>query len=106
MSDRIAIMYLGKIVETGAREELFNRFLHPYTEALLSAIPQIAPGPRKQRIVLEGDLPSPMAQPSGCPFHTRCPYAEQPLCFEDLPPLEEKELHHYAACHLSTKLFR
>jgi peptide/nickel transport system ATP-binding protein len=106
MSDRIAIMYLGKIVETGAREELFNRFLHPYTEALLSAIPQIDPGPRKPRIVLQGDLPSPMAPPTGCPFHTRCPYAEQPVCFEDPPPLEEKEPHHYAACHLSTKIFR
>jgi peptide/nickel transport system ATP-binding protein len=106
MSDRIAIMYLGKIVETGAREDLFKRFLHPYTEALLSAIPQIDSGPRKQRIVLQGDLPSPMAPPSGCPFHTRCRYAEQPLCFEDPPSLEEKEPHHYAACHLSTKIFR
>ncbi|MCM2357193.1 MAG: ATP-binding cassette domain-containing protein, partial [Geobacteraceae bacterium] len=86
MSDRIAIMYLGKIVETGAGDDVFARFLHPYTEALLSAIPQIVPGIRKQRIILQGDLPSPFAPPSGCPFHTRCPYAERPLCYEVPPP--------------------
>jgi peptide/nickel transport system ATP-binding protein len=106
ISDRIAIMYLGKIVETGAREDVFNRFLHPYTEALLSAIPQIVPGSRKQRIVLQGDPPSPFAPPPGCPFHTRCPYAKRPLCFEIPPPLAEKEPNHLAACHFSAKLFR
>lgn len=106
MSDRIAIMYLGRIVETGVRDEVFNRFLHPYTEALLSAIPQIVPGTGKQRIILQGDLPSPFAPPPGCPFHTRCPYAERPLCFEVPPPLGEKEPNHFAACHFSAKLFR
>jgi peptide/nickel transport system ATP-binding protein len=106
MSDRIAIMYLGKIVEIGTREDLFTRFLHPYTEALLSAIPQIVPETRKQRIILQGDLPSPFTPPSGCPFHTRCPYAERPLCYEVPPPLEEKEPNHRAACHFSEKLFR
>jgi peptide/nickel transport system ATP-binding protein len=105
MSDRIAIMYLGKIVETGKRDAIFSRFLHPYTEALLSAIPQIVPGSRKQRIILQGDLPSPFSPPPGCPFHTRCPYAERPLCFEAAPPLEEKEPHHFASCHFSAKLF-
>ncbi|RPH75089.1 ATP-binding cassette domain-containing protein [bacterium] len=106
MSDRIAIMYLGKIVETGEREAVFNQFLHPYTEALLSAIPQVPPGPQRKRIVLQGDLPSAIAPPGGCPFHTRCPYAEKPVCFEVPPPLEEKEPHHFAACHFSEKLFR
>ncbi|HEY6874685.1 MAG TPA: oligopeptide/dipeptide ABC transporter ATP-binding protein [Geobacteraceae bacterium] len=105
-SDRIAIMYLGKIVEMGEREDLFTRFLHPYSEALLSAIPRIVPVAGKPRIILQGDLPSPFAPPSGCPFHTRCPYAERPLCFEVTPPLEEKEARHFAACHFSEKLFR
>lgn len=106
MSDRIAIMYLGKIVETGEREGVFSRFLHPYTEALISAIPHIDQGTGKKRIILQGDLPSPFAPPPGCPFHTRCPYAERPLCFEVPPPLEEKEPDHLAACHFSAKLFR
>jgi peptide/nickel transport system ATP-binding protein len=106
MSDRIAIMYLGKIVETGEREAVFSRFLHPYTEGLLSAVPRIVPEQRKKRIILHGDLPSPIDPPGGCPFHTRCPYAEKPLCMEVIPPLEEKESGHLAACHLSSKLFR
>ena len=106
MSDRIAIMYLGKIVETGYREDIFTRFLHPYTEALLSAVPEVTPDSGRKRIILKGDIPSPLAPPSGCPFHTRCPYAEHPVCFNVPPPLEEKEHNHFAACHLSTKLFR
>jgi peptide/nickel transport system ATP-binding protein len=106
MSDRIAIMYLGKIVEMGDREAVFGRLLHPYTEALLSAVPQIRPEERRKRIVLQGDLPSPLSPPTGCPFHTRCPYAEPPLCTEAPPLLEEKETGHLAACHFSNKLFR
>lgn len=106
MSDRVAIMYLGKIVEMGEREAVFTRLLHPYTEALLSAAPQISPEQRKARIILQGDLPSPVAPPHGCPFHTRCPHAERPLCSELPPPLEEKEPGHLAACHFSKKLFR
>ena len=106
MSDRIAIMYLGKIVETGPREDIFTRFLHPYTEALLSAVPQVPPRTGRKRVILQGDIPSPFAPPGGCPFHTRCPYAERPVCFEVPPPLEEKEPFHFAACHLSAKLFR
>lgn len=106
VSDRIAIMYLGKIVEMGSREAVFSRLLHPYTEALLSAIPQTRPETGKKRIILRGDLPSPLAPPSGCPFHSRCPYAEPPLCTDVPPPLEEKEPGHLAACHFSSKLFR
>lgn len=106
MSDRIAIMYLGKIVESGRNEDVFSRFLHPYTEALISAMPQVDPEARKKRIVLQGDVPTPLAPPSGCPFHTRCPYAESPLCTDVPPPLEEKEPGHFAACHFSARLFR
>ena len=105
LSDRIAIMYLGKIVETGSREDVLDRFLHPYTEALLSAIPRVAPDASKQRIILQGDLPSPLNPPAGCPFHTRCPYAEQ-ICRNEPPPLEEHEPAHLCACHFSKKLFR
>ncbi|HEY6006764.1 MAG TPA: oligopeptide/dipeptide ABC transporter ATP-binding protein [Geobacteraceae bacterium] len=105
MSDRIAIMYLGRIVECAPREEIFGRYLHPYTEALLSAIPDITAGTRKKRIILAGDLPSPVDPPSGCPFHPRCPYA-QALCSAQRPPLEEKEPGHTAACHFSATLFR
>lgn len=106
MSDRVAIMYMGRIVEAGGREEVFGRLLHPYTEGLLSAVPRIRAEERKTRIVLQGDIPSPIDPPSGCPFHTRCPYAERPICTESRPPLEEKEPGHFAACHLSAKLFR
>ncbi|KAF0217742.1 MAG: peptide/nickel transport system ATP-binding [Geobacteraceae bacterium] len=106
VSDRIAIMYLGKIVEMGARDVVFSRLLHPYTEALLSAIPHTKPETEKKRIILRGDLPSPLAPPGGCPFHTRCPYVEPPLCTDVPPPLEEKEPGHLAACHFSHKLFR
>lgn len=105
MSDRIAIMYLGKIVEIGNSEMVFSRYLHPYTEALFSAIPRIGASAKRGRIVLQGDLPSPLMPPSGCPFHTRCPYAEPPTCTAITPPLEEKLPGHWAACHFSKKLF-
>ena len=106
MSDRIAIMYLGKIVEIGGGEAVFGSFLHPYTEALISAIPRIIPGTGTHRTTLRGDIPSSLTPPTGCPFHTRCPYAEKPLCTQVPPPLEEKEPDHFSACHLSFKLFR
>jgi peptide/nickel transport system ATP-binding protein len=106
MSDRIGIMYLGKIVELGEREEIFSRFLHPYTEALISAIPRIIPGEVKHTVILKGDIPSPFAPPSGCAFHTRCPYARMPVCAEVPPALEEKEPQHFCACHFSAELFR
>ncbi len=106
MCERSSVMYLGKIVESGKSEAVFSRFLHPYTEALVSAMPQIEPDSRKKRIILKGDIPTPLSPPSGCPFHTRCPYAEFPVCAEAPPPLEEKEPDHFAACHFSGKLFR
>ena len=105
MSDRVAIMYLGRIVESAPREDIFQSFLHPYTEALLSAVPEIEPGTRKKRIILSGDLPSPVEPPSGCPFHPRCPYAEA-VCTTVPPQLEDKEPGHAAACHFSAKIFR
>ncbi|MFZ3207506.1 MAG: dipeptide ABC transporter ATP-binding protein [Geobacteraceae bacterium] len=105
MSDRAAIMYLGKIVEIGASDKVFDAPLHPYTEALLSAIPQVRPAIRRKRIILQGDPPSPINPPSGCPFHTRCPYVEE-FCRREPPLLDEKEPYHLAACHFSTRLFR
>jgi oligopeptide/dipeptide ABC transporter ATP-binding protein len=103
VADRIAVMYLGKIVELADRDELYAAPKHPYTQALLSAIP--IPDPqiekRRQRIILSGDLPSPIHIPKGCRFHTRCPMA-QSICREVEPAFEAKEGHeHYAACHFS-----
>ena len=105
MSNRIAVMYLGSIVEMGKTDHVFNGCLHPYTEALLSAIPHVEGASRRKRIVLRGDIPSPLAPPSGCPFHPRCPYAEPEICAKRVPPLEEKQPGHLAACHFSARLF-
>ncbi|MGE7273232.1 ABC transporter ATP-binding protein [Brevibacillus panacihumi] len=98
ISDRIAVMYLGKIVELADRDTLFSKPLHPYTEALLSAVPTPDPTKVKQRIVLKGDLPSPANPPSGCSFHTRCPYV-QDICRKETPALQNHHDGHYAACH-------
>ncbi|OGU09821.1 MAG: peptide ABC transporter ATP-binding protein [Geobacteraceae bacterium GWC2_58_44] len=105
LSDRVAIMYLGRIVETGSRDDVLERPLHPYTEALLSAIPSIDPEKRRRRVIARGELPSPLSPPSGCPFHPRCPYAEE-LCSQLRPGLDEKEPGHRAACHFSEKIYR
>jgi peptide/nickel transport system ATP-binding protein/oligopeptide transport system ATP-binding protein len=98
ISDRIAVMYLGKIVELAERDELFARPMHPYTEALLSAVPIPDPTQRNERIVLQGDLPNPANPPSGCHFHTRCRYV-QDLCRQTAPPLQQQVDGHYVACH-------
>ncbi|EIS6259251.1 ATP-binding cassette domain-containing protein [Staphylococcus pseudintermedius] len=99
VSDYICVMYLGHILEQGPAEAIYENPSHPYTKALISAIPEIDPHQRKERILLEGDLPSPSDPPSGCPFHTRCPVAEA-RCAEVKPPSVEVSANHYAACVL------
>jgi oligopeptide transport system ATP-binding protein len=89
LSHRVAVMYLGKIVETAKTADLFERRHHPYTRALLSAVPSHVPGRRRLRMVLEGEAPSPLDPPAGCPFHPRCPRAEKGKCDKEMPPLEE-----------------
>ena len=98
---RIAVMYLGRIVELAPRDQIFAQPQHPYTEALMAAAPIADPRARSARLVIEGDVPSPMNPPPGCHFHTRCPYAEA-RCKVDDPPLQEIAPGHVVACHLRT----
>jgi oligopeptide transport system ATP-binding protein len=99
MSDRIAVMYVGKIVETGTKLELFENPLHPYTRALFSAIPIPDPDLKREKIILKGDVPSPLNPPPGCRFHPRCPYAEE-FCERKEPELIDVKAGHKVACHL------
>lgn len=99
VSDFIGVMYLGHIVEQGPSDEIYNNPKHPYTQALISAIPEIDPEKRKERILLTGDLPSPANPPTGCPFHTRCPIAQE-ACKTTKPKYKEVSQNHFAACLL------
>ncbi|RAW12706.1 peptide ABC transporter substrate-binding protein [Paenibacillus taichungensis] len=99
LCDRIGVMYLGSMVETASRDELFGNPLHPYTKALLSAVPVPIPKLKRERIVLKGDIPSPVNPPTGCKFHTRCPWAED-ICKQQIPTYRNVGADHFVACHL------
>jgi peptide/nickel transport system ATP-binding protein/oligopeptide transport system ATP-binding protein len=100
IADRVAVMYLGRIVELGPKARIYGQPSHPYTQALLSAVPEPDPDAPKARIILSGDVPSPANVPSGCSFHTRCPIAED-ICRTMRPPLAETVPGHFAACHFA-----
>ena len=102
IASRIAVMYLGRIVEIGSKDALFNTPRHPYTQALLSAIPLPEPGPQRERVLLAGDVPSPVNPPPGCHFHTRCPHARA-LCSQQAPALEHSG-GQAVACHFWREL--
>lgn len=101
ISDRIGVMYLGNLVELASKEQLFKRQMHPYTSGLLSSLPISHPAQRleaRNQVVIEGDMPSPVNPPSGCKFHTRCPFAQE-LCKQQVPQFEEVNPGHFVACH-------
>ena len=102
ISDKIGVMYLGSMVEFGTKDDIFSNPLHPYTQALFSAIPQPDPDVKMNRIILKGDIPSPANPPKGCRFHTRCPKAMD-ICSEIAPEYRDFGNGHCAACHLLNK---
>ena len=106
LSDRVLVMYLGRIVEKGTTEEIFSPPYHPYTEALLSAVPIADTSVKKKRIVLKGELPSPSNPPSGCPFQTRCPRKIGRICETEAPPTRELSPSHSVVCHLEEDVLR
>ncbi len=101
ISRRVMVMYLGQLVELAEAKELIRAPQHPYTQALISAVPEVDPDTKRRRIVLPGEVPSPIHPPSGCRFHPRCPLAERPLCATEKPSLRELSPNHHAACHLA-----
>ena len=100
ISDKVGVMYLGRMVEYADTEAIFKRPLHPYTEALLSAVPIPDPDMNRERIPLSGEIPNPADPPAGCPFHTRCPYSTE-KCASVMPEFTEREKGHFVACHMT-----
>ncbi len=101
ISRRVMVMYLGKVVELAEAKAIIGAAKHPYTQALISAVPVVDPDSKRKRIVLPGDVPSPINPPSGCPFHPRCPIAQMPRCQAEIPPLREVTPGHWASCHFA-----
>jgi len=105
VSNRIGVMYLGQIVELASKHDLYDEPLHPYTQALMSAVPSIDPDVKKERIVLDGDVPSAASPPTGCPFHTRCMY-KQDICTKVIPRNTILENDRQIRCHMYDEEFK